>query len=318
MSGRDTFRSRLASHFERFVALRRAGGALYDTQQWYLERFDRYLEQDGHEHLSRDAVFRYLDSLDYTPRSRDNVISVLWQALGYASRQGALIEPLGAKPPKVPRGWRQRPPRIVSLSEIQSLLVAARALSPLDILRPATLATLLGLLYTTGMRIGEALTLDIEHLESRRGLLHVHRGKFGKSRTLVLTTSTVDALVRYIEEPRRGVGTHDSAPVFVSRRQRRLSYPTAASGLQAVCRLAALEEPWPRLHDFRHSFALHRVTNRYAEGRDVNSFLPVLSTYLGHSTVEHTRVYLTHNGMLLEQAAMRFAEHASTLDEVSS
>ena len=318
MSGSVTFRSWLGSHFERFVALQRAGGAQYDTQQWHLERFDRHLERDALEPLSRDTVFRYLDLLNYTPRSRDNVISVLWQALRYASRQGAAVEPLGEPPPPAPRGWRRRPPRIVSLEEVRSLLNAARTLPPLSILRPATLATLLGLLYTTGIRVGEALALDVAHLEPEDGLLHVHRGKFGKSRTLVLKPSTVTALVRYIEEPRRRVGTHDAAPLFFSRQRRRLSYPTFLAAFQAVCKRAELKQPWPRPHDFRHSFALNRVANWYAQRRDVNSLLPVLSTYLGHAAVEHTRVYLTQNGILLEHAATRFAELTKALDEVSS
>ena len=81
---------------------------------------------------------------------------------------------------------------------------------------------------------------------------------------------------------------------------------------------AGIADPQPRLHDFRHSFAVSRVAGWYAQGRDVNALLPALSTYLGHISVENTRLYLTANGVLLEQAAVQFADLTSALDEVLS
>lgn len=191
-------------------------------------------------------------------------------------------------------------------------------MTPLDTLRPATVATMIGLLYTTGMRIGEALALNIGHLDPQHGVLTVVRGKFGKSRALPLRDSTVDALSRYIDEPRRRVSTRDSDPLFVSNQRRRLSQPTAGTNWYEACRKADLSKPWPRPHDLRHTFAVDRVASWYADGRQVDALLPVLSTYLGHSSVEFTRVYLTQNGALLEHAAARFAERTRLLDEVST
>ncbi len=66
----------------------------------------------------------------------------------------------------------------------------------------------------------------------------------------------------------------------------------------------------PRLHDFRHSFAVHRLTSWYRQGADVQRLLPVLSTYLGHADLEGTKVYLSMTPELLEQASLRFARYA--------
>jgi integrase len=189
---------------------------------------------------------------------------------------------------------------------------------PLNILRPATMATLIGLLYATGIRIGEAMALNIGDLDPRHSLLSVVRGKFGKSRNLPLRESTSSALVRYIEDSHRPIGTRATAPLFVSSLKRRLAQPTASGALTAVCQRAELSKPWPRPHDFRHTFAISCVAAWYAEGRNVESLLPILSTYLGHSSVENTRLYLTANGALLEQASARFAYHTRVLDEVST
>ena len=319
MSQQRRFNSWLAPHFERFVALKRAGGASYVSPKNLLLGLDRHLcAEAARPPLQREAVIQYLAVRAWSPRARDNVVSVLWQALGHARRHGARVEPLPERPPRSSRHWRQRQPRIVSATEAAGLIAAARQLPPVHILRPATMATLLGLLYATGIRIGEALTLDVGDLDRRDGILTVVRGKFGKSRALPLRESTVSALVRYIEDPRRAIGTTATTPIFVSGHRPHLAKPTVHRAFMAVCHLADLSKPWPRLHDLRHTFAVSRVATWYAEERNVQSLLPALSTYLGHSSVESTRRYLTENGALLEQAGARFARQTKALDEVWS
>lgn len=318
MTPRRAFTSWLAPHFEHFVALRHASGSGYISQRNLLLAFDRYLDATASKPpLLRGTLIQYLASLDrLSPRGWDNVVGVVWPAVTYALRHGAHIERLPARPPKPATNWRQRQPRILSIKEVGRLLAAARRLPPLGSLRSATTATLLGLLYATGMRIGEALALDIGDLDCGDRLLTVRKGKFGKSRILPLRESTVEALVRYLQHPSRTLGTEASAPIFVSGRRRRLSDPAVRPAIHKASRASGISKPWPRPHDFRHTFAISRVAGWYAEGRDVNALLPALSTYLGHISVENTRLYLTANGVLLERAAARFEHQTIALDEV--
>jgi integrase len=206
----------------------------------------------------------------------------------------------------------------VTPAEFETLFAAAGRLPSVAGLRSATTATLIGLLYTTGLRIGEAHALDIGDLDVEAGVLTVRRGKFGKSRILPVRESTVQALQRYIAHPRRLLGTESSSPMFVSGRRCRLVHGIALRDFRAACRLAAFALPYPRLHDLRHSFTVSRVASWYEQGRDVDALLPILSTYLGHVSVENTRVYLSANGLLLEHAAALFAKKTSFLDEVQS
>ncbi len=314
------YTSWLAPAFERYVALRRATGARYEWQEYRLRAFDCYLAREAPTPpLERPTWLRYLASLDgLSPQGRENVLCVLWPALRHARRHGAPIEPLPPRPPGPPRQTRRRPPRLVTREEAERLVAAARRLSPQAALRPATLATLIGLLYTTGLRIGEALGLDVGDLDRRDRILTVRRGKLGKSRALPLRRSTVEALRRYLGDPRRPVGTGASVPLFVSGKRRRLAYPTALASFHDTCRLAGLARPWPRPHDFRHTFAVGRLAAAYRQGRDVEALLPVLSTYLGHVSVEGTRQYLVANGGLLDEAGARFERWTGALDEVSS
>lgn len=315
-----TFRSWLGAHFRAFVALKHAGGFDYQSQEELLLTFDHYVCSSGVQPpLSRTVLLAYLETKTHlAPRSRDNVIAVLWPALAYARRHGARVLDLPARPPKPLEYLRLRQPRILTDAEFSGLLAAAARLAPVGGYRPVTAAAVLGLLWATGLRIAEALALDVGDLDTRDRLLTVRAGKFGKRRVLPLQVSTVSALERYLHHPVRRSSVAPSAPLFISERKRRICYPSFAATFAAAWAATSISGPRPRIHDLRHAFAVRTVARWYAESRDVNGLLPALSTYLGHVSVENTRQYLVANGSLLSAASMRFALGTSALDEVRS
>ena len=316
MKSERPFLSWLAEDFERFIVVKRAGGAVYKTQHHLLIRFDRYVcEHIAQPPLTPEILTQWLASCTSSPRDRDNSVSVVWQALAHARRHGAQVQTLPPRPPKAPSYWRQRLPRVVSPSEVTRLMEAAHRLPPLGQWRGVCTGTLLGLLYVTGLRIGEAQALDVGDLDRKQGILTIVSGKFGKRRALPLRRSTVQALTRYLEHPLRPLGTEDSAPFFVSCRRQRLCGQAMRRGIREAGKLAQLVDPIPRPHDFRHSFAVRQLARAYAENLDFETLLPALSTYLGHTSVEATRSYLVANGSIFEHAARRFAEATQALDE---
>lgn len=312
------FKSWLAVHFERFVALKRGGGADYTTQERLLTELDRYVDEQKSTSFTRETMIAFLATLDrLSPRSRDNVVNVTWQAIAFARLHGAKIEDLPPRPPVAPSHFRVRPPRLIQPKEIRQVIAAARNL-PTHTSRPATFATLYGLLFVSGLRISEALSLDIGDLDFPTGLLTVKCGKFGKSRVLPLRPSTIAAIDACIRDPRRSLPRRSSDPIFESTRPRRLSHSTSAQSFKALCIEATIAPPQPCLHDIRHSFAVLTAMRWYQGQSDINALLPVLSTYLGHVSVENTRTYLRANALLLEQASQRFDRACAGLDEVLS
>jgi integrase len=211
---------------------------------------------------------------------------------------------------------RRPSPYIYSAHEIETLIAAARALGPRRALRPFTYSTLIGLLASTGLRIGEAVRLRIEdvRLDEHPPSLLVQETKFHKSRLVPLHPTTADALRAYAHERRR-LGYDGLADTFfVSEYPGPMHTPRARNTFVALVRRVGLRPPagpGPRLQDLRHTFAVRRLLAWYREGADVRARLPELSVYLGHVRPEDTYWYLTATPELLSIAAERFDSYAN-------
>jgi integrase len=196
-------------------------------------------------------------------------------------------------------------PYIYRDDEIVALMDGARKLAPP--IKAATLETLIGLLAATGMRVGEAVSLEHRDVDWGEGLITVRHAKFNKSREVLLHSSVIAALERYAHQRDRLVA---SAPTFfVSSWGCFLSYKKVQPAFREMCnRVLENASCRPRLHDLRHSFAVNTLLSWYRDGGDVASRLPLLSTYLGHVDPAATYWYLSAVPELLNLAAQRLEQ----------
>jgi integrase len=316
---RIAFTSWLAPHLRAFVALKRTSGYDYQSEVRLLQSFDCHVRREVKPPLSRTDLLAYLETKRHlAPRSRDNVIGAIWPALAYAKCHGARVLEMPPRPPMPVAFLRQREPRILTEGELGLMLAATARLAPVESYRPVTAGILIRLLWTTGLRIGEALALNAGDIDTHDHLLTVRAGKFGKGRVLPLRESTIAALDGYLHHPLRSANAAPSSPLFISLRRRRLCQPSFKNTFVATWAMATIPGPRPHIHDLRHAFAVRRVAAWYAEGQDVNAHLPALSAYLGHVSVENTRLYLVANGALLQAARVRFERMTAALDEAQS
>ena len=210
---------------------------------------------------------------------------------------------------------RTRPaPYIYSCDEVRKIMAAARRLGPPGSLRPVVISTLIGLLSATGIRIGEALNLTLGDIDLRCRVIEVREGKFKKSRYVPLSSSTVNQMRAYLERRRKaGFSTAATAPVFLNVIGTRHGHPGFVTVFLEILRSVGLRGPQgergPRIHDLRHTFAVNRLLAWYRHGDNLSAKLPLLSTYLGHSTVTGTEVYLHATAQLLESVGRRFHSH---------
>ena len=305
------FLSVFAHRFSDFLDYRRLGGVDSSSQLQLLRHFDRFLYQQGFDGPwpSREVVERYRETARHLhPGTRENRVSLVRQFCRFLRQ----FEPECFVPEKTLLRQKNplQLPHIYSQSEIQAMLRAARELLPTNSLRPKTYFTLFGLLYTTGLRCGEAFALNLSDVDLERNLLFIRRGKFGKSRWVPITTSTSVVLQRYREERLRVFPAASESPFFVTRTGRRIYHTNVELAFRRILKRCGLRGgkgcPGPRLHHLRHSFACTRLLAWYREGKDVQALLPALATYLGHVKVTSTQVYLQATADLLEQANQRF------------
>ncbi len=302
--------SLLAVQIQNFINLRRLSGTDYQSQAQLLGYFDHFLVE---EHLSepritREIMERYLESLSHlAPRTRYNRFCVVKQLCEYLARNdhlGYVPDPLRVIPS---RGAHQ--PYIYSNFELQAIMAAASQLPPKNSLRPHTYRTLLGLLYSTGIRIGEASALTLEHLHSAEQRLLIAEGKFRKARWVLLSDSTCQALQQYMRKRLQVRPRSPDSPLFINQRSRRLHHSTVNQTFRHLLRQCGIhysKHTGPRIHDLRHTFAVHRLLAWYRDGEDVNARLPWLATYMGHVDVHSTQVYLRATPELIEQVDRRF------------
>jgi integrase/recombinase XerD len=179
----------------------------------------------------------------------------------------------------------------ITPDEVGVLMDVAGQLSPK--IRAACIRFLIGLLYTTGLRISEAINLNLGDVDLARSTLFVHRGKFGKDRLVALAPSTTEALKTWLNLRSFHAGNGNSAPLLVSAPDKRLSYQQAKHAftkLRAQCELPG--NPPPRLHDLRHNYASECLARWRREGKDIQTLLPILSAAMGHVNPRSTQRYV--------------------------
>jgi len=306
-------RSCLAEKMQCFIDLRRLSGTDYQSQAQLLGYFDRFLvEQRVTEpRITRDITDAYQQSLGrLCRRNQENHLGVVRQFCEYLSR----TDPRCYIPEPLRRiRWEEaRPRHIYSTTEVQAILAAASELPPPNSLRPETYRTLLGLLYSTGIRIGEALALNLEDFHRDQPSLWIAEGKFRKARWVPLSSSTSRALQQYVQTRQKISPLSPDSPLFLSRRSRRLPYSTVNYTFRNLLQQSGIphhKHTGPRIHDLRHTFAVHRLLAWYRDGQDVNARLPWLATYMGHVNIHATQVYLRPTAELMEQVDRRFYQH---------
>ena len=183
------------------------------------------------------------------------------------------------------------------------------------LLEPHTIRTLLLLLYGTGLRISEALRLTLADFDTDTGVLTVRETKFFKSRFVPVGNDLRGVLCRYIDRQWPQSLRSETTPLLGTVKGASITRQTAELVFKRLREQAGVSRSddatfQPRLHDFRHTFAVVRLVTWYREGKNVQRLLPHLSIYLGHGVLRDTQRYLSMTTDLLQQASLCFERYA--------
>jgi integrase len=303
--------SGLRDALEDYLAVRRRLGFKMETTGRLLAGFVAFAEQAGAPTVTTELALAWATApADADPswwRDRLDAIRPFARYLT-AFIPGTEVPPGGLIPGPASR---RAVPYLYSPAEITALLAAAGAIrTPL---KAATYQTLTGLLAVTGMRIGEAISLDRPDVDLQAGLLTIRNSKFGKTRQLPLHATTMTALASYAALRDRHHPRPATPAFFVSLTGTRLIYNNVHHGFRRLTQAAGMAPRSarcrPRIHDLRHSFAVTSLLRWYQDGSDVAARLPLLSAWLGHADPGNTYWYLTGTPELLALAAQQLERH---------
>jgi site-specific recombinase XerD len=303
---------------EQYIRWRQAHGAKFTTAGNLVRQFLRHADGDAEcDAVTMAQVLAFLAGEGPLTRHRENKNYALAGFWRYAISRGyARCSPL---PDNEPRSPVRAPPYIYARDELQRLLdpcnveTCRRGARQLD---AVTFRTLLLLLYGAGLRFSEATGLTLADVDLSGAILIIRDTKFYKSRLVPMGSQLAAVLANYMSvRTQNGLAQGEAAFLLANRDGTRLASSTVQTAFEALRRIAGVHgaevgRRTPRLHDLRHSFAVHSLTAWYRQGANVQRLLPVLSSYLGHSDLEGTKVYLSMTPELLQQASLRFARYA--------
>lgn len=316
------FSSRQAAVLRRYVDLKRALGRGFNAPSRTLQSLDRFLHE-------QNALYADLDASAFQSwcHSHEHVASGVRRVRMLEVRAFCLYrrrtEPLCFVPDlsSFPFYHQRLKPYIFSQADVAKLLRAAEGLErkPISPLRPEVIRLAIILLFTTGIRRGELLGLTLGDYDRRESTLLIRETKFYKSRLLPINDSIADEIDQYL----RARAQHklpissDTALIWnASRGGRAYSGTSLRLCLRPLLQKCGIQTPKgkpPRIHDFRHSFAVNALLRWYRADADVEAKLPLLATYLGHGSAVSTHYYLHFIEPLRTAASERFATHYGEL-----
>jgi integrase/recombinase XerD len=299
-----------------YVSFRQSMGTDFKSAQSVLNTFCRLMGEDMDiRKVRKDQVDAFLKGSGPLTRYWHRKHSVLLGFYQYAMSRGQVSDsPLPAVVPKQPQSLV---PHIYTRDELHRLLEGTNSFQKQrGKLEPFTLRALLLLLYGAGLRPCEALALDVSDVDISAAVITIRKTKFYKTRLVPLGAELNQAMTQYLARRKEKYSRPEKGRAFfVGQTGARLSGNAVRKAFARLRTHAGVRRTdgaryQPRLNDFRHAFAVHRLTAWYREGADVQKLLPQLSAYLGHINVTATQVYLTMTPELLQQASERFEQYA--------
>jgi integrase/recombinase XerD len=299
-----------------YITQQRSLGKRYLAEANILAAFSRSVGNVPVHDIGPETILRFVDrgGTNHETRSRKyRVLSALF--LFAVTRDHLRASPMPKRLRK--RVYSSYAPYIYSEAELKWLLAAVPVATadPKYAIDADTLRTFLLLLYGAGLRRGEAMRLKLEDVDISQSLLQIRGTKFFKSRIVPLSNSLTAVVRAFIARPGNHYSLGRESRLFSSRDGTALGSTTLGVTFRRLCVIAGIQRNGgarnqPRMHDLRHSAAVHRVTAWYRCDADLNDLLPKLATYLGHAGLSGTQRYLTMTQDLLAEASSRFEAFA--------
>jgi integrase/recombinase XerD len=314
------FCSSIGPIITRYMKLKLALGRQYEREYRIFTHLDKFLNINRFDLTSESFTIWCYTRQTLTPGVLRDWMRITRDFCVYRQR----TEPLCfiPDPLQFPAKHQSIKPHIFTEAEIVRLVDISNHLklginsSPL---RKENSQLALILLYTTGLRSGELRRLTINDYNSIQHTLLIRESKFKKSRLIPLSvdgSNAIEALLKTRRQRRLPVSA--DLPLLWHRYGEQKYYTSAGfwqivHSLFEIADIRTTSGKLPRVHDLRHTFAVHALLRWYRDGVNVQAKLPILSTYMGHASVLNTQYYLRFIDDVASLASKRFEKHYSTI-----
>lgn len=301
MSEQFKYSSILSDWINRYLSAKRLAGIKGLDAFWRMKEIDDFANACGHTEpcITEAFISRWRDT-----RINDNP-STLYRKYSELSQFSRFLRRNG-RPSYIPMMPRTPAkdfiPYIFSVKQIEDMFslcdqmrMEHRDMSSVLFVMPA----LLRLLYSTGLRISEALSLTNADVEIEKGVIIVRKSKNGKERMVPIHPTLSSVLVQYVAA-RNALPTGDNMTkgslFFIKPNGKSMTTYSVYCRFKQI--LAACGIPHsgnhhgPRVHDLRHTFAVHSLAMMSRSGMDMDTSLPILSACLGHRSLAATEKYV--------------------------
>ena len=287
------FTSCLADKLQAFLINKRAAGNKYISEAHLLSQLDKYMMSMKENQPYKEQLLSWgLKRDSESAKTHHLRVTVLRQFCLYLNRHGEAIT-LPEQPKKLTKSFV---PYIFTHEQMSTIIANADIMtnrfrnSNICLNMPILLRTL----YGTGMRISEATGLLVRHVDLKQGIITIWCSKNEISRFLPMKPSLQKLIAEHIYK--MYAVPKDDDFLFPTREQQQYSASTIYSVFRELLWRSGISHGGrgngPRLHDIRHTFAVHSLQKLIKEGYDTYLLLPILSTYLGHTNIHATEKYL--------------------------
>jgi len=298
-----TYNSKFAPYIEGLLKEKEQKGQLKSTMfKCFMLEFDRFfLEYEIEDiHIKRDTIILWRST-----RINDNERNLYHKYVAWVHLCKYLCS-LGIECyiPRTPKQGRQNDyiPYIFTHDEIQTIFSICdkmRAIANYNTSPLFVMPALCRLLYSTGIRIGEALAIKNEDVDFENCVIYINKSKNGQQRLAVINNSLLPVLKQY-KDFRKQIPLKDiglpKCHFFVTQLGKPCRYGNINMWFHRVLYFSGIPKQAcpnsPRIHDLRHTAAVHAMEKLVKNGTDIYCALPLISAFLGHKNVSSTETYV--------------------------
>ena len=314
MNRQYKFSSNLANPIQSFIKFNRDIGRKYDEYERILYKYDQFnLLQSNRSYLDKEDVDRFTSM-------RPNIkvgtqlacITVLSQFGKYLVRNGSSSYVCSTRY-NAGCASRYRPyiftrRQIAQIFNIVDNIPKQNRTTRALVFYPA----IFRLLYGCGLRVSEALNLRVCDVDLHNCLITAENTKNGRVRTIPAHSSVIRRMTVFKEQAHPVPNPNEF--FFKSVFQDRYDSSTVYTYFRNViwkCGIShsGRRKGGPRVHDLRHTFCVHCLRQFVERGEDVAVALPILSSYLGHSSLHSTEYYLRLTAEVFPEIAQNMEKH---------